>query len=99
MHRWSACRPMHACSSSTAKAAVFYCARSRATAAYSVRTVLTSARRYSWRHLAARGHSLMDQELPLRITVLDVPPGVTFAIQRGKDELLLPSRSKDGSLT
>ena len=40
----------------------------------------------------------MDTELPIRITVLHVPPGVTFAIQRGKDELLPPSRSKDGSL-
>ena len=41
----------------------------------------------------------MDQELLIRITVLDVPPGVTFAIQRGKDELLPPARSKGGSLT
>ena len=40
----------------------------------------------------------MDTELPIRITVLHVPPGVTFAIQRGKHELLPPSRSKDGSL-
>jgi Family of unknown function (DUF5990) len=40
----------------------------------------------------------MDAELPIRITVLHAPPGVTFAIQRGKDELLPPSRSKDGSL-
>jgi hypothetical protein len=40
----------------------------------------------------------MDRELPIRITVLHVPPGVTFAIQRGKDELLPPSRSKGGSL-
>lgn len=40
----------------------------------------------------------MDTELPIRIAVLHVPPGVTFAIQRGKDELLPPSRSKDGSL-
>jgi hypothetical protein len=40
----------------------------------------------------------MDTELVIRITVLRVPPGVTFAIQRGKHELLAPSRSKDGSL-
>ena len=40
----------------------------------------------------------MDTELPIRIAVLHAPPGVTFAIQRGKDELLPPSRSKDGSL-
>ena len=40
----------------------------------------------------------MDTELPIRIVVLHVPPGVTFAIQRGKHELLPPSRSKGGSL-
>lgn len=40
----------------------------------------------------------MDTELPIRIAVLHVPPGVTFAIQRGKHELLPPSRSKVGSL-
>ena len=40
----------------------------------------------------------MDTELPIRITVLQVPSGVAFAIQRGKQELLPPSRSKDGSL-
>jgi hypothetical protein len=40
----------------------------------------------------------MDTELPIRIAVLHVPPGVAFAIQRGKHELLPPSRSKDGSL-
>ncbi len=34
----------------------------------------------------------MDRELPIRVTVLAPPPGVTFAIQRGKDELLLPSK-------
>jgi hypothetical protein len=37
-------------------------------------------------------------ELPIRIVVLHVPPGVTFAIQRGKHELLPPARAKDGSL-
>ena len=40
----------------------------------------------------------METELPIRITVLDVPSGVSFAIQRGKHELLPPLRSKDGSL-
>lgn len=40
----------------------------------------------------------MDMELPIRITVLHVPPGVTFAIQCGKHELLSPSQSKNGSL-
>lgn len=38
-------------------------------------------------------HKLMDQELPIRITVLDVPPGVTFAIQRGKRFYLFESNS------
>jgi len=32
----------------------------------------------------------MDRELPVRVTVMGPPPGVTFAIQRGKDELLAP---------
>lgn len=98
MHQWNACPPTRACSFSNAKAAVFYCVRSRATAACSVRTVVTSARRYSWRHHAARVRRLMDAELPIRITVLRVPPGVAFAIQQGKHDLLLPSQSKDGSL-
>ena len=40
----------------------------------------------------------MDRELPIRIVVLRVPPGVTFAIQLGKNELLPPSRATDGSL-
>jgi hypothetical protein len=40
----------------------------------------------------------MDRELPIRIVVLRVPPGVTFAIQRGKHELLPPSRSKHDTL-
>jgi hypothetical protein len=40
----------------------------------------------------------MDRELPIRIVVLRVPPGVTFAIQRGKNELLPPSRATDESL-
>lgn len=34
----------------------------------------------------------MDREVPIRIIVVDPPPGVTFAMQRGKDELLPPSK-------
>lgn len=34
----------------------------------------------------------MDRELPIRVTVIGPPPGVTFAVQRGKDELLPPSK-------
>jgi ArsR family transcriptional regulator, arsenate/arsenite/antimonite-responsive transcriptional repressor len=45
---------MRACISSTAKAAAFCCVRSRAIAACSVRTVVTSVRQFSWRHPAAR---------------------------------------------
>lgn len=30
----------------------------------------------------------MEHELPIRVTVLRAPPGVTFAMQRGKAELL-----------
>lgn len=41
----------------------------------------------------------MDRELPVRITVLRPPPGVTFAVQRGKDELLPPSKVGAESLT
>lgn len=32
----------------------------------------------------------MDRELPIRVTVVGPPPDATFAIQRGKDELLAP---------
>ncbi|MDB4948450.1 MAG: hypothetical protein JWM27_1099 [Gemmatimonadetes bacterium] len=34
-----------------------------------------------------------ERELPLRITVLGPPPGVAFAVQRGRDELLPPTRT------
>lgn len=40
----------------------------------------------------------MDHELPICVTVLRVPRGVTFAMQRGKDELLSPSRVNAESL-
>lgn len=40
----------------------------------------------------------MDHELPIRITVLRVPRDVTFAMQRGKHELLSPSRVDVDSL-
>jgi hypothetical protein len=40
----------------------------------------------------------MDHELPIRVTVLRPPPGVTFAVQRGKDELLPPSKVSAESL-
>jgi hypothetical protein len=35
----------------------------------------------------------MDAELALRIVVIGPPPGVTFALQRGKSDLVPPSRS------
>lgn len=35
----------------------------------------------------------MPQELPLRITLLQPPPGVTFRLQRGKAELVAPTQS------
>jgi hypothetical protein len=34
----------------------------------------------------------MEVELPLRITVVDPPPDVAFAVQRGRDGLLPPTR-------
>lgn len=40
----------------------------------------------------------MDREIPIRIVVLRPPPGITFAIQRGKDELLPPSQANGESL-
>jgi len=40
----------------------------------------------------------MDRELPIRVTVIGPPSGVTFAMQRGKDELLPPSKVSAKSL-
>lgn len=40
----------------------------------------------------------MDRDLPIRITVIEPPRGVTFAMQRGKDELLSPSNASAKSL-
>jgi hypothetical protein len=40
----------------------------------------------------------MDRELPIRVTVIEPPPGVTFAMQRGKNELLPPSKGSAKSL-
>jgi hypothetical protein len=40
----------------------------------------------------------MDRELPIRVTVMQPPPDVTFAMQRGKDELLAPSETSAKSL-
>ncbi len=36
----------------------------------------------------------MDQEVSLRIVVVNPPAGVRFAVQRGKDELLEPRSAK-----
>jgi hypothetical protein len=40
----------------------------------------------------------MDRELPIRVTVLEPPPDITFAMQRGKDELLPSSKVSAKSL-
>ena len=40
----------------------------------------------------------MDVEQQLRIVVLNPPPGVTFALQRGKNELVPPSHSSGKEL-
>ena len=40
----------------------------------------------------------MDRELSIRVTVIEPPLGVTFAMQRGKDELLPPSKVSAKSL-
>jgi hypothetical protein len=41
----------------------------------------------------------MERELPLRIVVRHPPPGVTFALQRGRAELVAPSSALAGALT
>ena len=38
-------------------------------------------------------------QLPLRITILRPPPGVTFRVQRGKSELLEPDRVDDDAIS
>jgi hypothetical protein len=40
----------------------------------------------------------MDRELPIRVTVIEPPRGVTFAMQRGKSELLPPAKVSAKSL-
>lgn len=40
----------------------------------------------------------MERELPVRITVLCPPPGVAFAVQRGRFELLAPREAEPGAL-
>src|SRR5690242_10619647 len=41
----------------------------------------------------------MDRELPLRITVVRPPGGVTFCLQRGKDELAPPSQASEEQIS
>jgi uncharacterized protein DUF5990 len=40
-----------------------------------------------------------ERELPLRITLVRPPPGVRFAVQRGRDGLLPPAHASPGALT
>lgn len=40
----------------------------------------------------------MPQELPIRIILVQPAKGVTFCVQRGKDELLLPSQQDDATI-
>jgi hypothetical protein len=40
----------------------------------------------------------MDQEVSLRIIVVNPPAGVRFAVQRGRDEFLEPGSAKAGEL-
>jgi hypothetical protein len=42
---------------------------------------------------------LMSQELPLRITLLDPPRGVTFCLQKGKDGLVPPTVELEDQLS
>lgn len=41
----------------------------------------------------------MSQEVPIRIILVHPPEGVRFAVQRGKDDLLLPSQTDDATIT
>jgi hypothetical protein len=41
-------------------------------------------------------HDSMKRELPLRVTVVGLPPGVTWRLQRGGRDLIPPSRA-DGA--
>lgn len=41
----------------------------------------------------------MAEELPIRITLIRPLPGVTFCVQRGKEELLPPSQMDDETIT
>lgn len=41
----------------------------------------------------------MADEVPLRITVIGPPPGVTWAVQRGRNELITPSRQAVTEIT
>ncbi len=41
----------------------------------------------------------MDRNLPLRITIVQPPRNVAFALQRGKDELLPPAAEADGQIS
>jgi hypothetical protein len=40
----------------------------------------------------------MEREVPLRITLVRPPTGVTFALQRGKTEIVSPARSRGEDL-
>jgi hypothetical protein len=40
-----------------------------------------------------------QRELPLRITLVGPPPDVAFAVQRGRDGLLPPSRASGGEIS
>jgi hypothetical protein len=40
----------------------------------------------------------MDREIALRLTVVHTPPGVAFAVQRGKFELLPPTQATSDTL-
>src|SRR5688572_17832457 len=42
---------------------------------------------------------MKDQEVPLRIVLVDPPPDVAFAIQRGRSELHQVTRSKGESIS
>ncbi|HEU0079591.1 MAG TPA: DUF5990 family protein [Longimicrobiaceae bacterium] len=40
----------------------------------------------------------LERDLPVRVTVVRPPPGVAFAVQRGRAELLLPCEAGPGEI-
>ena len=53
----------------------------------------------AWRPDPRWGFQGMERELPLRITVVHPPSGVTFCLQQGKADLVAPTEASDERLS